>query len=62
MKEGKAYIALLVELVSELSVRTCHRGHSYVNNGTLEAIGACFTAMLPNFILISTNRAWQRLC
>lgn len=60
-ERGKAYIALLMELVSELSARTGYRGLSYVNNGTHIAIGAWFTARLSNVILISPDRARQRL-
>ena len=60
-ESGKAYIALLVELVSEFSACTSHRGLSYVNNGAHKAIGAWFAAWLSNFILISPNRARQRL-
>jgi len=60
-ERGKAYIALLMELVSELSARTRYRGLSHVNNGTIKPIGAWFAAWLSNIILISPNRSRQRL-
>ena len=60
-ERAKAYIALLMELVSELSARTGYRGLSYIENGALKAIWAWFTARLSNVILISPDRARQRL-
>jgi hypothetical protein len=58
---GRTFIALLMELISELSARTGYRGLSYIENGALKAIWAWFTARLSNVILISPDRARQRL-